>query len=337
MEKKCNSNNYILSDADTPADFVNAVESATHREWNVIEHIVPMSKAKIRRVLGFYLTPLKFLLRHPKAKNVVAWQQFFGILTAFYNRYLFHRRLSITIMTFIYRPKSGIAGKIFYRLVNSAISSKCVKRIIVFAENEVEHYEKLFPKAKGKFHFVRLGIPVDDNDYRDDSLASQDYYFATGVSNRDYDFIIDVFTGLDSRLKIACPDVAAPTADNIEVMSNCFMTDMKRHLFNCKGVVIPLKNLNISSGQLVFIQSMQFGKPIIITDSGSTRSYLQDGVDAIILPNDVNAWRKAIQRLDSDNALYETMAANNRRRGRSDFSIYGLGEKIGNMITGSLL
>lgn len=337
MEQKRDSRNYILSDADTPRDFVNAIQRATNQPWNVVERIVPMSKAKIKRVLGFYTTPLMFLLKHPKARNIIAWQQFFGVLAAFFNRYIFHRRkLSITIMTFIYKPKSGLSGKLFYKMVNSAITSKYVKSIIVFAQNEVDHYEKIFPKAKGKFHFVKLGIPVDTCDYHDDNLANQNYFFATGVSNRDYDFIIKVFTGIDSNLKIACPNIPDQKQKNIEILNNCFKEDMKRYLYNCKAVVIPLKDLSVSSGQLVFIQAMQFGKPIVITDSGSTRSYLVDGIDAIIRSNDVRLWRNAIKSLEDDKTLYETMSTHNRNRALTDFSITRLGEKIGEKVRATM-
>lgn len=337
MEQKCSSQNYILSDADTPRDFVDAVSNATQQPWNVIERIVPMSRAKIKRILGFYFTPLIFMLKHPKAHNVIAWQQFFGVLAAFFNRYIFHRRnLSITIMTFIYKPKSGLTGKWFYKMVNSAISSKYVKNIIVFAQNEVEHYEKIFPKAKGKFHFIKLGIPIDTADYLDNNLASQNYFFATGVSNRDYDFLIEVFSGIKFNLKIACPNIPVSGQNNIEILNNCFKDDMKRYLYNSKAVVIPLKDLNVSSGQLVFIQAMQFGKPIVITDSGSTRSYLVDGIDAIIRPNDVQLWRDAVKRLDDDRILYNTMSAHNRNRALTDFSIAGLGEKIGEKVRSTM-
>lgn len=337
MEKNCSSYNYILSDADTPADFVSAIEDATQQQWSIVEHIMPMSKAKIKRVLSFYTTPLAFLLKHRKARNIIAWQQFFGILTAFFNRYLFRRKLSITIMTFIYKPKQGFAGKLFYKMINSAISSKYVKDIIVFAESEVDYYEQIFPKAKGKFHFVKLGIPVDTADYTDKALAKEGYFFSTGVSNRDYDFIIEVFTGINSKLKIACPNISEPHQNNIEILSNCFKEEMKRYLYNCKAVVIPLKDLNISSGQLVFIQAMQFGKPIIITDSGSTRSYLENNINAIILPNEKELWRNAIERLLSDKNLYLEMAAHNQKRAQTDLSIAKHGYNIGKIVLSSMM
>lgn len=333
MKQKRDCDNYILSDCDTPTDFVRGVERASRQPWNVIEKDGTMAKAKVFRIISFYLTPLAFLLRHPKARNVLAWQQFFGILAAFYNKYIFHRRrLAVTIMTFIYKPKRGLPGKLFYKMVNSAICSKYVKTIIVFAPNEIDYYEHLFPGAKGKFRFVSLGIVVDKNDYRDVELAAQDYYFSTGKSNRDYDFLVEVFSGLDSKLKIACPGVNSRQNSNIEILSDCYRSDTKRYLCNCKGVVIALKDLNISSGQLVFIQAMQFGKPIIITDSRSTRGYLEDNLNALIIPNDLNLWRQGIERLNTDKKLRAAMSEHNKKRGLSDFSISGFGENVGRLI-----
>lgn len=333
MKQKCSSDNYILSDADTPEDFIKGVERETKQRWNVIEKLGPMSKTKIRRVISFYITPLIFLITHPKAKNVIAWQQFFGILSTFYNRYIFRRRnLSVVIMTFIYKPKLGFTGKLFYKMVNSAVCSKYVKAIVVFSQNEIEYYEKLFPKAKGKFNFVKLGIEVDNSDYTDIRLAKQDYFFATGISNRDYEFLIDVFSGIDTQLKIACPNVKNPPHNNIEILNNCFKAEMKRYLFNCKAVVIPLKDPNISSGQLVFIQAMQFGKPIIITDSKPAKSYLKHNTDALVLPNELSSWRQGIKKLNYDNELYYNMSTHNRERGLTDFSIAALGENVGRLV-----
>lgn len=336
-KKNCNGKYYILSDADTPSEFVKSIESTTKRRWIVLEKRTTVKMPKWRRKLIAYLFTFKFMCSHRRASEVLAWQQMFGILPAFYNRYIFHRkRLRINIMTFIYKPKKGIAGKLYHWLVSSAVSSRNVDNIFVFAESEVEHYSGIFPKAKEKFHFVRLGIPIDDTDYTDVTLKNEEYFFATGASNRDYDFLINVFNGLNYKLKIACPNIHTKVSSNIELLDKCFRTDMKRYMFNSVAVLIPLKDLNVSSGQLVFINAMQMGKPIIITDSAPTRSYLENGVDAILLPNDVEIWRQTISRLIGDKDMYERMSVNNRHRGYSDFSVAGLGEKIGHLIVESL-
>lgn len=328
--------NFILSDANTPAGFVANVENATHEKWTILEKITCGATPKWQRKMAAYSFTFKFMLRHRKARNILAWQQMFGILPAFYNRYFFHRRkLHINIMTFIYKPKSGIKGKLYHWLFNSAITSRCVDNIFVYSESETEHYASIFPKAKGKFKFVTLGIPSDTNDYSDPDLSKESYYFSTGLSNRDYGFLSEVFDGIDKKLKIACPNLKLKKSSNIELLDNCFGTDMKKLMFNSRGVLIPLKNLDVSSGQLVFITAMQMGKPVIITDSNPTRSYLTSQ-NAFILPNDVDKWRRALDMLENDNAMYEDMCRCNRQRAQTDFSEYGLGSKIGDFLAQSI-
>lgn len=326
------SPDYILSDANTPADFVEAINNVTEKDWILLEKITLGTMPKWRRKLTAYLFTFKFMCCHPKAKQILAWQQMFGILPAFFNRYLFHRKkLHINIMTFIYKPKHGLAGKIYHWLFKSAIYSKYVKHIFVFSETEIAHYSSIFPEAKDKFHFVTLGIPMDNTDYTDNTLSQENYYFSTGLSNRDYDFLIKVFDGIPAKLKIACPNLKQSVPDNIRILHSCFGTDMKKYMFNSRAVLIPLKDLNISSGQLVFIAAMQMGKPIIITDSSPTRSYLNDD-NAFILKNDIESWRKAIKSLDTDPLLCAAIGKSNRIRAEREFSAKGLGEKIGNIL-----
>jgi len=105
--------NYILSDANTPPDFVANIEYTTNRRWTVLEKITPGNMPKWRRKLTAYLFTFKFMCRHRHASQILAWQQMFGILPAVFNRYIFHRNsLSINIMTFIYKTKNR-GGKIY--------------------------------------------------------------------------------------------------------------------------------------------------------------------------------------------------------------------------------
>lgn len=332
------SKNYILSDCDTPVEFVENVEKVTGSKWTVIEKIANAKVPKWKRILIYFFFPLQFMIKYRDAGEVLAWQQMYGILPAFWNRYIFRRRnVRFNIMTFIFKKKKGLAGKLYYWMVNKAISSKATRNIFVFSQSEVEHYGKMFPAAKDKFHFVRLGIQVDGNDYTDEELQQEKYFFSTGMSNRDYEFLVDVFQDSGKKVKIACPGVRNGDGNNIEILEKCYGPDMKRYMYNSYAVVIPLKDINISSGQLVFINAMQMGKPIIITDSLPVRSYLEHEKDAILLPNDKMQWQEAIDRLIIDMDLYTGISVNNRRKGIEEFSVAGLGKNIGIVIKESNL
>lgn len=77
----------------------------------------------------------------PEGKTVLCWQQFYGIAIAFFQR-MFHmkKRYKLVIMTFIYKEKRGLAGKLFYRFVRYAVTSRYVDKIILTTQSEKPMY-----------------------------------------------------------------------------------------------------------------------------------------------------------------------------------------------------
>ncbi len=74
-------------------------------------------------------------------------------------------------------------------------------------------------------------------------------------------------------------------------------------------VIIPIKDPNISAGQLVALQALQLGKPIIATRCSGLKDYLVDGVTALVINNDIQDLHKCLEKL-SDDAFYERMSRN---------------------------
>ncbi len=283
--------------------------------------------AKWRRIVNYFVFPLRFLLGHRHIGHVVAWQQFYGITTAFYHRLLpLHRDMRITVMTFIYKPKAGVAGKIYHHFVETALDSSNLTDVIVFSKSEVKHYAKLFPKAAHKFRYMPLGIAgMPDIEPR-----HGDYIFTAGISNRDYDFLFRAMSGTDFHVRIACPDVKVPDGmANTEVLENCYGDGMLRELAGCYAVVIPLKDRNISSGQLMLLQAMQIGKPVIVTRTDALAEYVEDGCTAIFIDNEPTQLRNALHRLHADPSLYEEIVENAKRKVADEFSERKLGEHVG--------
>jgi glycosyltransferase involved in cell wall biosynthesis len=63
------------------------------------------------------------------------------------------------------------------------------------------------------------------------------------------------------------------------------------------AVTIPLLKTEVSSGQLVLLDAMRLGKPIIVTKGGCTRDYLPPDVGIIVEPYLVREIRTAVQHL----------------------------------------
>ena len=147
--KQCSKSENVLiidSDYEEADGFIKGVREVTGEEWQVALH----ENNKIygwRRYVRFFTVALQTVLSGKKyeGKTVLCWQQFYGIAIAFFQR-MFHmkKRYKLVIMTFIYKEKRGLAGKLFYRFVRYAVTSRYVDKIILTTQSEKPMYQEIF-------------------------------------------------------------------------------------------------------------------------------------------------------------------------------------------------
>lgn len=325
------ANNYILFDGPPSKEFMRGLEESSHMKWHALSCDGRANVAKWRRLLNYFIFPLRVLLGRRNIGHVVAWQQFYGITTAFYNSIVpLHKKMDMTIMTFIYNPKGGMVGRIFHRYIDRAICSSNVSNIVVFSHSEVAYYSRLFPRAAEKFKHLPLGICTTG---AMPPVAKGDYIFTTGMSNRDYDFLCDALKNTCYKLKIACPGIRVPAgADNIEVLSNCYDYEMLRQMAACRVVVIPLRDKEVSSGQLVLLQAMLLGKPVIVTRTHALSSYVEDGKTAVAIENSPAELLEALDELYKDDEKYADISRYAAEKVRHNYSERTLGSNVGSLI-----
>ena len=159
-------------------------------------------KNLLRYVL-YFLVPLRFILRRKQYGKIVAWQQFYGLNFAFWSKLLHLNKINdLTVMTFIYKKKNGIVGSLYHKYMTYIVKSKYIDRFICFSRAECSFYADMFGEDVRRFIFVPLGVSVpkiDSSEIRDEG-----YLFATGRSNRNYDFLIDAIKGTEYECLIAC-------------------------------------------------------------------------------------------------------------------------------------
>lgn len=317
---------------DMPIDkewpFLKGLEESSGLSWNIAYREGRLRIPFFRRLWNFVFYPLR-IYTLKKANKIVAWQQFYGIMYLFYDRLLGHKKVDVSIMTFIYKERSGFLGKLYKEFLSFSLKSLNLKNIIVFSQSEKEFYLKCFPFLQGKIHSLPLCIaPLDKGLGYERHLVDENYIFTAGASNRDYDFLISVLDKTEFHLKIAWGGNVAH-GDNVEILHNVYGEDMYRYLYNCKMVVIPLLDLNISSGQLMLLQAMQLGKPIIVTNNSTIYDYVVHGQTGLILANDKKLWLEAIQKIYRDRDFYDMLSKNEINSFKHDFSLEKLGEKVG--------
>ena len=183
--KQCSKSENVLiidSDYEEADGFIKGVREVTGEEWQVALH----ENNKIygwRRYVRFFTVALQTVLSGKKyeGKTVLCWQQFYGIAIAFFQR-MFHmkKRYKLVIMTFIYKEKRGLAGKLFYRFVRYAVTSRYVDKIILTTQSEKPMYQEIFGVEDDLFDFARCGaIAYEPEIYDDEQLREKNWHPGT--------------------------------------------------------------------------------------------------------------------------------------------------------------
>lgn len=328
--------NVILIDYDAPDDweFLKAIEKTTGNKWRVYKAISNKNHGgvwqKLIRYSKYFLAPIKIIRKYKDYNKVLAWQQFYGLILAFYFRiFNIKNTPEIIVMTFIYNPKKSIVGKVYDKFMKYIVTSEYIKYFVVFSESERKQYADYFNVSESKFVFKTLGY--EDMTQKIPIRLPENYYLAAGRSNRDYDFLIKVWNRREENLEIICDTLSLKSAPNIKVLTNCHEKEFFEKLAKCKAVIIPLNNIHISSGQLVIIQAMMYGKPVIVTQNDTVKDYIDTGKTGLIIEKTEKALDDAISSLKND-TYYKQLSIAERRHYENKFSIYAMGTAIGELL-----
>lgn len=325
-------------------EFKEKLEERTNLEWeeeaSVSNGIRNGKFSNIDRYLKYFLFPLKIFINRKQYNNIVAWQQFYGLLYAFYCR-LFHTKKNnnLIIMTFIYKPKTGLLGKIYSCFMNYIVQSNYIDAFICFSKKECEYYANIFNVSKEKFNFCTLGIEKVKIKNKEEinitaviNSEEKKTIISCGRSNRDYNFLYNALKETKYKLNIISDECKLENYKNITIYNNIMGQDFFEMLDKSYIVVIPLEDENISSGQLVVLQAMQLGKPVICINSNTVTDYIENEVNGFIIQKDEKYLRDLIEKLYNDNDLYNKISNNQKEIFEEKFSIKALAQQVGSIV-----
>ena len=154
------------------------------------------------------------------------------------------------------------------------------KRLLLLAQSayEVEYYSQLTDKAKViHFPFCQHEVSASEN-----CGKGEEYIFAGGYTNRDYDCLLKAAQKVDHDFLIISSRLnqmnqANKKPSNVRILSDTTHKDFHGYLKNSKIVIIALKAEAGSSGQMVALAAMFFKKPIIYANVDSVSQYFEDG------------------------------------------------------------
>lgn len=333
-----NKINYIITDlgnADTRWNLYKELCKLNCGEWQILSYGSKLkSGGRLMgrlRVLMYFLYPLTLVSKVRNAGIVFAHQQFYGLNLALYLRLLRWKNLPrIVVCTFIYKPKgSNFIGRFYHKYIKFILQSRCCKTIIVRSTTEIKYYEDLF-EVRGKFAYVPFSMY--SRAPHDVAPNEERYLLGIGRSNRDWKFLIDNLANTKYKAKIACDTYYGSVNNNVEVLKDCFGDKMHQMLAKCYAVVIPLQDTNISAGQMVFLEAMEFGKPVIVTESTGVTDYIQNGDTGILIHNTKEELISAIEKLYNDNTFYRRLSKNAQVYVRATFTPQKSDERLASVI-----
>lgn len=318
-------------------EFKENLDKITNLRWEEVEGVSNwIRKNKISnfiRYIKYFLFPLDIFIKRTQYKNIVAWQQFYGLLYAFYCR-IFHTKKhnNLVIMTFIYKPKKGLTGKLYFKFMKYVVQSKYVDIFICFSKKECEYYSKLFNVSNEKFRFSTLGIENISLPKEVKPIKNEKTILSCGRSNRDYNFLYNAIKDTNYHLDIISDECKLKKCKNIKIYNNVYGNEYLKMLNNSYIVVIPLKDEDISAGQLVILQAMQLGKVTICTNSNTVSDYIEDGVNGFIIKKDEKELINLIEKLYKDEELYNKISKNQKEIFEKKFSTKVLANQVGNIV-----
>lgn len=315
-------------------EFIEELNKQTNLEWEELELVSnELRKSKLSniiRYIKYFLFPFRVFLTRKRYSKIIAWQQFYGLLYAFYSR-IFHvkKKNTLIIMTFIYKPKSGLIGKIYHKFMNYIVTSKYVDKFICFSKNECEYYANMFKVEKEKFAFCTLGI--ENIEIKDNEILNEKTIISCGRSNRDYEFLYNTLSKTEYKLNIISDECKLENTNNITVYNNIMGQEFLEMLNKSYLVVITLKDENISAGQLVILQAMQLGKPVICTNSNTVTDYIENGINGFIIKKDESELLELIEKLYNNEELYDKISSKQKEIFKEKYSVRALGKQIATM------
>ena len=209
-----------------------------------------------------------------------------------------HVQLEITLDeekdTFLWKLKRG-----FQRLAFASTDL-----VVASALGEIDIYTRRLSIPRERFRFV----PFHTNVVNPGPVGGeQGYAFSAGRSGRDYEVLARA--AHDAKLELVVVGDGASLRGVTFPPSTRVLLDQPYDrylelLHGCDFVIVPLVDLPRSTGQVVILEAMAIGKPVIATETIGTVDYIQSGENGLLVPpGDAKALATAMRRLSKDSEL----------------------------------
>ena len=156
--------------------------------------------------------------------------------------------------------------------------------LLTNSSDEVDSIHQRFAMPREQIRYVPMHTQI-----REPRTSEQDegFVFSAGRSLRDYPTLVEAAPHIDAPLEIVCGrnDLAGVTLPpQVRVLREIDRGHYLDRLARCRVVAIPLRHTSRATGQVVMLEAMALGKPVITNPVPGTRDHIRDGDTGLLVP-----------------------------------------------------
>jgi glycosyltransferase involved in cell wall biosynthesis len=220
------------------------------------------------------------------------------------------------------------------------IAVRPISAIICYTRAQRDWWAREVGYRKAQF------VPIGDSNFDGVRGTEGDYIFSGGYIARDYPTLVRAAADLGERvILVVGPDpVTGRTGleqttlpKNVKVYTRTSLKRFLELMSRSRMVVLAMQDKPYAAGQMVLLQAMSMGKPIIVTRTAGTIDYVEDGKTALLVePNNVVQVKEKILLISRDAELRKNLGRNARTKWEKEFTFDAMLQKTSAVIASVL-
>lgn len=340
--KVCQKQDIILADCEPEEleELIKGLNNVLGTNFVVKTCIANGGRSKVYnlwRYLVYACFPIIIFINRKKYRYVICWQQFYALFLCLYCRIFRVKNLNyIVACNYTYKPKKKIE-KLYFDFFRNNTKCKYMYKIHVPSPYYAKQCCEMMNIPEEKVIVTPFGLPDTSKDWKNSKVEYTSYSLAIGRSNRDFDFLIDVWKQVDNKFKLLIvSDTYRPSnklPKNVIHRTDISGDKQFPYIINSDLMIIPIGDGSICSGDTVLLKAMSYSKPVVITcPSVLGEMYIDDGENGLLLKKESESFAKHIMELLENKEKMVYLSKNARLKYEKNYSRYSMGVNLGEKI-----
>lgn len=294
--------------------------------------------SELRRYGMYFFVGFKYFLNRRQYGILACWQQFYALTYCFFCE-LFHIQKCNTVIAinYTYKEKRGKSARLYRWFMGKCTSVKYLDYLHVLSDAYADQISREFSYPRERIIVTTFGVndqyAIFSEMQAPEGYQKNGYALSIGRSNRDFEFLIRAWQGIDYPLVIISDTYPGKVnAPNVVLLKNVAGEESYPWIANCALMIIPIDDGSVCSGDTVLLTAMAVERKLLVTKPSTlAEMYILDGENAVLTEKDEAQFRvKVNSLLFSDE--YENLGCRARKSFLNHFSRESMGKMVAESI-----